>query len=70
VKAFSAPTGHHPDPRVGDHDIHRAEARCAAGHGGPQSGSVTNVGLGRNNAAAESLDFSYGPGKSAGVASG
>src|SRR5450755_3626663 len=55
--------GHHPDPRVGHHDVHRAEARCAAGHSGLQSGSVADVGLGRNDAPAESLDFSDGPGE-------
>src|ERR1700733_7326818 len=60
---LAGPGGHHPDPRIGHHDIHRAEAPYPAGHSGPQSGSVADVGLGRYDPSAESLDFSHGPGE-------
>jgi len=55
--------GHHPDARVGQHDIHRAELRDTAGHSGPQRGSVADVGLGGNNAPAQRPDLRYGPGQ-------
>jgi len=53
--------GHHPDACVGHHDIHRAQARYTAGHSGPQGGSVADVGLGRNDPPAQSLDLRYRP---------
>ena len=62
--------GHHPDARVGDHDIHRTEARYTVGHSGPQGGSVADVGLGGNNAPAQILDLRYGSGRGLQVASG
>jgi hypothetical protein len=55
--------GHHPDARVGHNDIHRAELRDTAGYSGPERGSVADVGLGGNNAPAQSMDLRYGPGR-------
>jgi hypothetical protein len=39
--------GHHPDARVGQHDIHRTEVRDTAGHSGPQRGHGPHLYDGR-----------------------